>query len=404
MRVLLLNQHTLNHGDESAGRALVNKLYSTKYHIDDIEILYNSVYVKEDEYFDFENKQIKHNKIDVLTKLEKIFIFLSFILPFSLVKVICKLTPGLNKEFELINNSQLIISAPGGVNIGPYKRWRYLWRLYVAIKLRKKLAIYSISFGPLPANVVFRRYSKFVLKNANFLSLRDAKSQRFADELKIQYTKAIDTAFLAVPCITLPDELTYLYNEDYIVFVPNELTRWHPYFKRYKKGQLDNLYLSILNEFLDKKINVLLLPQLFGFENDTNYFESLKKQSICPELVSVINTDYSSDIQQCIMRNSKFVVGARYHSIIFAINNQIPFFSLSYEHKMANTLELLDLGYCCQDLLTMLDNKNVLSKTLVAIQDKFDSRNKLKESVISAKNKASEMANSTFQQFIKKVF
>ena len=55
----------------------------------------------------------------------------------------------------------------------------------------------------------------------------------------------------------------------------------------------------------------------------------------------VLPDGYSSDIQQTVISKAKFVVGARYHSIVFAINNSIPFVALSYEHKMVGLLSLL---------------------------------------------------------------
>ena len=50
----------------------------------------------------------------------------------------------------------------------------------------------------------------------------------------------------------------------------------------------------------------------------------------------------TSNFQQTLISNAKLVIGARYHSIVFAINNEVPFISLSYEHKMNGLLEILD--------------------------------------------------------------
>lgn len=403
MKILVINQHTLNHGDEAAGRALVNKLFEEVENISNLQILYNSAYVTDNQYFYFDDKKVSHDKIGHISKLEKIFVFLTFIVPFFIIEKICQLSPSLNKELKMIKDADLVISAPGGVNIGPYKRWRYLWRLFVTIKLKKQLSIYSISFGPLPENKVFQKASKFVLTHADFISLRDAKSQRFANELKISYESSIDTAFLNTPTNKLHKDLVYLNDKSYIVIVPNQLTRWHPYFKNIQPEKLDTIYLSIINMFLEKNIDIILLPQLFGFEDDSKYFEFLKEKSNNPSLIRVIDPTFSSDVQQQIVQKSQYVVGARYHSIIFAINNKVPFFSLSYEHKMTNTLELLNLESNCEELLKIVDDEMLLDKIVKNIDDNFENRNKIKEKVSQSQTKAFNIAQSTFKSLLKKV-
>ena len=37
-------------------------------------------------------------------------------------------------------------------------------------------------------------------------------------------------------------------------------------------------------------------------------------------------------------------MGARYHSVVFAVNNDVPFVALSYEHKMSGLAEALGLS------------------------------------------------------------
>lgn len=88
-----------------------------------------------------------------------------------------------------------------------------------------------------------------------------------------------------------------------------------------------------------------MLPQTFNYKtelmDDINLFKELS-QKTSSENIIVISDQYSSDIQQTIISSAKFVVGARYHSVVFAINNNVPFVALSYEHKIAGLLNTLD--------------------------------------------------------------
>lgn len=393
MKILIINQHAGNHGDEAAGKGLLRNILKIKgLKVEDITILYNSPSVNEKEILDSRSVNIAGRL--KMSFLEKILLILTFILPFCIVKFIIKnFTNGiLKKELELILNNSKIINAPGGINIGPYKDWRYLWRLYVSIKLKKDVAIYSISFGPLPDNFLFRIVSLYVLKNVQFLSLRDSKSHEFASKLNIPFIKSIDSAFLDEKVdIEIPKEINELIKKEYVVVVPNQLYQWHPHFKKYSEKEFDNIYTSIIDFFIDKNMNIILLPQLYGSQNDSSYF----KRFIQNKSIVIIDENYSSDIQQYIVKNASFLVGARYHSIIFSINNKVPFLSLAYEHKMTNTLELLNLTHYSLDLHEILANQDILIRKINKI---FTKKNDINIDNSSAK----KIAQNTFENLKEK--
>jgi colanic acid/amylovoran biosynthesis protein len=396
MKILIINQHTSNHGDEAAGKALMSKLSKLKT-IKTINILYNAINLTKEEYLNIENYEVIHNETGMLTNLERIIIIMTFIFPFFIMKNIFNISSRLKKEMELINASDKIINAPGGVNIGPYRRWRYLWRLFVAIKLKKDVAIYSISFGPIPNNYLFKKTSTYVLENVKFLSLRDTKSHVFAEEMNLNYFKSIDTAFLdEIENNKLDDKLEFLSNLEYIVFVPNQLFKWHPYFKKIDPAQLNNFYVNIMNLFISKDINIVLLPQLFGFGNDTKYFDELSLKVSDKTMIHIIDNSYDSEVQQKIIEKSEFVIGARYHSIIFAINNGVPFYSLSYEHKMLNTLETLNLEKYCVELLKFTSGSKKESDILEELLNFYNERKQNKLKIENAKVNAKKIASETF--------
>jgi colanic acid/amylovoran biosynthesis protein len=403
MKILIINQHAGNHGDEAAGKGLLKGL---KQKIDfannKISVLYNKNTIDKLEKID-DNQYIDHYSGNQLNKIEKIIAICCFILPFKLGKMLIKLSPILSREYKLIDESDKIINAPGGVNIGPYKDWRYLWRLFVSLKLKKDVAIYSISFGPLPENFLFRNISLYVLKNAKFFSIRDKQSQSFAAELGINYIASIDTAFIGYEDVTkLPENIDKLIDNDYVVIVPNELhnwgnrNKWHHNFKNCNKNDLDEIYISLIKYILSLNKKVYLLPQLYGTQNDVDYFHALKNK-ISNNNIIVIDEKYNSNIQQTIVKNAKFLIGARYHSIIFALNNKVPFLSLSYEHKMKNTLEILGLENNNLDLVDLLTNKNI--NTVKKLENLLSLGCKCFDNPKS--NSANEIAQDTMEKLYK---
>lgn len=51
------------------------------------------------------------------------------------------------------------------------------------------------------------------------------------------------------------------------------------------------------------------------------------------------------------------MIGARYHSIVFALNQGVPCVALSYEHKISGLLETLGKTEWCVDFTQTLDNE-----------------------------------------------
>jgi len=357
-KILLINQHSSNHGDEAAGKALINSLNLKK---NDVSILYNTVSEKAIIDFGIQFQKILLTKS--LDKISKVLLMSSFFIPHKML--VPFFSKELQEEYLLIKNSDIVISMPGGANIGLYHDWRYLWRLYIALALRKKVAIYSTSIGPFKENL-FKQISKNVLSKVNFLSLRDAQSFRYADEMHLKYIKSIDTAFLTQPIIkdfNLESVGVPFKEKDYVVFVANDLTSGHLTFKSVKPEDLKNIYKKIIISLIEKNKKIVFLPQLFANGNDKDYFKLLLDEldySANPNII-IVDENFSSDIQQNIVRLSSFVIGARYHSIIFSINNKVPFLCLSYENKMKNTLEILGFDKYGVDLSRLVDLKDVFS-------------------------------------------
>ena len=250
---------------------------------------------------------------------------------------------------KIIRSADYIVCAPGGICMGRFMNWNHVFWLKRAKKSKRPTAYYSRSFGPfLTGNKereLFKSISLDILKSLNFLSIRDQKTMSFSEQIGIKYTPSIDTAFLERPIV----DIHYLkkeLSEKYVVFVPNTLI-WQPDFKQADALKIRDFYEKIINKLVEHYPDhkIIMMPQLFaqGSRNDYEYFISLKKGSIHNNLITVLPDTMSSDIQQSIIFDSKLVIGARYHSIVFAINNERPFVALSYEHKMFGLLSILGL-------------------------------------------------------------
>ena len=78
--------------------------------------------------------------------------------------------------------------------------------------------------------------------------------------------------------------------------------------------------------------------------------------------VVVAPDSLSSDIQQQLIREAQFLVKTRYHSVVFAINNEVPFAALSYENKISGLAASLGFFDRVVDITGGLDALSVAEK------------------------------------------
>jgi len=346
MKIVIVNQPMNNRGDESAHKALVRALIKSVPSLQ-VSIIWVGANQNSIDQYNVGADNVKYVN---LKPYRGFTMYTRIVLRYNLY-LFWYLHPTVRKIIKYYKEADWILSAPGGICMGGFQNWRHLFFLKLAKFLKKDLVYYGRSFGPFPtetkSNRVFKRISIEMLNYCSFISIRDAKTEHLADELGIKYVPTIDTAFLDSPLVKLPTELRQqIGTKSYVVFVPNSLI-WHYAFKN-KLSENDvlsfykGIFLKIISAYKD--CNVILLPQTFNNGNsmdDIRFFYSFKEY-IADNRIIVINDCYSSDIQQTIISNACCMIGARYHSIVFAINNSIPFVALSYEHKISGLLEKLN--------------------------------------------------------------
>lgn len=397
MKILIVNQPINNRGDEAAHKAFVRSLAS-KMKEDRFKVLFTTPSESSVESMNPHVKNVDYvNHRYCLPRRMRLVIRLAF--QFNMVSFL-QLYPIFRSIKKEIVDSDYIINAPGGICLGPFRNWLHAYILYLANKECKPVAYYSRSFGPFLSigkeYVIFNRLATKLLRNLDFLSIRDTKTMRIADELNLNYVNAIDTAFLNCPSVEVPCNL----ESPYCVFVPNSLT-WHSFFEDCDENYIFDLYLSILY-FISKSfphITICLLPQLYNSNiSDYNYFCELERRAKLSNVVILPDT-FNSDIQQKVVAGAEFCIGARYHSVVFAINNCSPVVSLSYEHKMTGLLERLNLANRSIDLADCVKNKRNFEDILAELRAIID----LSYNVEKAKRQAMEIAQECEGMLIERI-
>lgn len=381
MKILVINQPINNRGDESAHKALLRRIQAALPEAI-ITVLFENEKEDSVQQFAVQSEKISYvNKRYGKIKCRGMGFAMNAGLKYGL-RFLWSLQPYIRDLINLYKQSDCVLCAPGGMCLGGFQNWHHLFLLMLAKYTGKPLFYYGRSIGPFPEktpdNVKFKELSSEILHYASFLSLRDKKSEEYAKEIGIsKYVSVVDSAFLDAPLKKVPLTLSNKIGESrYIVFVPNLLI-WHPAYKgKIEKSTLVDFYAEIIDVVMRKypSHKILMLPQTFNYstrdENDVNLFRGIVKIMDNDRVVAIDDT-YSSDVQQTIISEADFVIGMRYHSIVFAINNAIPFIALSYEHKIVGLLKALNKTESLVDIEKLIMSKEGRAEILRQIKDRI---------------------------------
>lgn len=404
MEILIINQPLNNRGDESAHKGLVRSIVKNMpdAHVTVLWVRGNKDSIRQ---FAVQDKRVDYVSLDSFPKFWSVG---SRAVKWH-ASWLLKLHPTCRKVMSYYKRADYVVCAPGGICMGGFQSWSHLNYLHFAILLRKKLFYYGRSFGPFPtatkSNCQFKALSLEALNYFSFLSIRDKKSEMLAKELGVNYVETVDSAFLDDTQVEVPREVTdRIGTDNYVVFVPNLLIWHYAYRGRITKETVLEFFAKILKA-IEKKYpqsRVVMLPQTFNYGtydgDDIHFFEDLQ-QYTQDERIVIIPDTYSSDIQQKVISKAQCMVGARYHSVVFSLNQAVPFVALSYEHKISGLLETLGKTDCMVDITHGLDSPEAIDRTV----QEFECVLARAQADKSARQKAKEIARGCFEKFMKAV-
>ncbi len=402
MRIAIINQPTGDRGDEAAHWALMRSL-TKAFPLISFDVIYlDEPQVKVD------GIKLIHpniNYINIENPSGNDPLFCMKLVLATEIPAFTYFHPTLREYVKLISHYDLIICAPGGIDMGGYMIWPHIFTLYIAMRQKKKILYWGRSIGPFTdedkGHHLFKKISYKLLEYFDYISLRDDVSFKLAYDLGINCIQTVDSVFLNNPASEIPASYySELNGKPYIVFVPNEL-KWHYNFAKYSKNDIDRLYLKIMeiaNQAFPNHM-IVMLPQMYNTRaNDYPYLTTLKEASGLHNII-VVDDQQNSDIQQSIIAHSDYVIGARYHSIVYSINQGIPFLSLSYEYKMSGMLSYLGESkrhIPIDSILSKISSNTEFNKMMEQIKTIMSDFS----SVTNAQKKAQETSSTAFEKMI----
>lgn len=402
MNILIVNQPLRNRGDESAHRALIRSILDALPNVH-IHVLFYCEEAEAIAQFSISDERVEY--VCAFSPNECQLKTLYFIRK-GIMNTLFWFHPYVDRFLRHYRWADAVVCAPGGICMGGFMNTWHEEQLLIAMKLRKPIFYYGRSIGPFwdepKEKKVFKQQAIRILNYASYVSLRDATSIKIAKDLGINNViETTDTAFLDYPQVEIPEEiLREIGGKEYVVFVPNSLI-WHYFYRGKATGDEVVAYWSKVARVIAKHYpnhKIVMLPQtsLQGETADDKFlFQDI--QRYCPELNIFVSDDiYSSDIQQQIIRGADAVFGARYHSIVFAINNNVPFVSFSYEHKMSGLLDEIGLQDEMIDITQLFTSEGVDKSILEQLDELIPQIYRSAEGRIMAKEKA----ENAFSQFV----
>lgn len=334
--IVVVNAHWNNRGDEAALRALLNQINQI---IDDVNI--TIIFKDKGPILQFPHeKNVTYCSTRFLPNAIQVYSVLIFNGLF--VK-----NHDMKKTIKIIEMADIVIYAPGGAVVSDRFWWRkqleYLFPIAIAQKKGIPTFMAAPSIGPFTKK---KRFRNNVLKNMDYICVRESLSERaLKNQVKINNIKTtIDSAFLDdidekkyKKEMQLDADLSrFMESYDKIVGITVTDFEWHV---KYQKNDLlkTNIYTSfqtIIHYFKERNIGVMLIPQLFGNQNDSNYLKKFSNDN-----TFILDQKYDTYFQQYIISQLYFNIGMRYHSNIFAAKMGVPFLAIIYEEKMLGFLK-----------------------------------------------------------------
>lgn len=294
------------------------------------------------------------------TKLHVLLIGLRAILDFfivSLLLVRCKFINKLGlwmlpqeckKTFSEYEQCDAVYVKGGGfihsygAITDPYQIFYLLYPILLGIRFKKDIVILPNSIGPLK-NKLARKISLYVLNHCRYISVRESVSEQFLlsqEKLRTKVHKHADLGYFLKSASNY-DSKAYLKGQGVDVTKPIVGITLRPY--RFPgEDNPKNKYQNYINgfvsliEYLDSKhYQVVLFSHTLGpgaHENDSLAIDDVSiklKQLHVPHFCI---KDYDLDCRHVmsIYSNFAYLIGTRFHSVIFAQNSSVPTIAIAY--------------------------------------------------------------------------
>jgi len=252
---------------------------------------------------------------------------------------------------------QLLVGADMQVCVGGgYLRAKNDWpstvtlllhfhQIWLAKALGKPVYLYSQSFGPYPKRVQ-RKIAVVGLKHADLVLVREGKSKALLANMGFvgeQVIQVPDSAFAAAPASKFCSPQRFFSRRPGEHVVGITVRSWLPEAEQQS-------YELAMAEFIDSisrqnGFKVVVIAQVTSIENnDDDRVAGRRIQKLLTNSgdVEFLSEQFTLYEIASIYSDLNYLVGTRFHSVIFALTAGVPSLAIEYEHKTSGIMK--DLG------------------------------------------------------------
>ena len=328
MRIMVLNQHGANYGDDAAGFAAMYHL-KRKFPSAEFAIVYN--------YYEHTGggpelpnlgDGVKHYA--KLWPANRDYLKLAIGL-LSGVRVDDYLSVEMRTLVNLVRTCDLVFISPCGANIGIYRDGDFLTRIMAATYAGAKPIFHLNTIGK-SGTLIFDFLAKRVLKRS-VLFVREWCSYELMGKMGLAAGVGPDTAFALParpPAETVRD----------VVLVPTDVRRWFRNCAGFDMETFERELCQELTQFAAANgMAIRLIPHIHHQSDEAELLNRIAgrlRDERAKNVSVMIDEQYDTyeGYEDRIARAS-LVVSMRYHGVVLAAKNGVPFVSLAYENKMA---------------------------------------------------------------------
>jgi colanic acid/amylovoran biosynthesis protein len=219
--------------------------------------------------------------------------------------------------------------------------------LVIGLILKKPIILHSQSIGPF-GNQFQRLLIKFVLNRTNHVFVREETTLKILESIGVKktlITQAPDAAFLFKTNKKISLKKLGIIKGNHQEVVGITVRKWlgRDAQEKYERE------IAKFTDYITSKFNmyVVFIPQVTVhlFEDDdrivgNKIYQQIKRKGS----VKVLNESYSHYELKAIYQNLDYLVGTRFHSVIFSLTSYVPAIAIEYEHKTSGIMKDLELA------------------------------------------------------------
>ncbi|AOV08756.1 polysaccharide pyruvyl transferase family protein [Sporosarcina ureilytica] len=301
------------------------------------------------------------------------------------------------KNSSIVRGLDMLIIGGGGILMDFYNREAQLFGSYGYMAKRGKVPyiVYGCGAGPI-TSTMGKFFIRKLVNGAESASVRDPKSRDLLRKIGVRK----DVQIVGDPSFALPSHVKEKSKDRIgnigVTVVPYYNLAYWPEandikYDSYVQGMADNL--DALLEAKDVNINLFSTKYPHDVDVTIDVYNRMQNK----DRVTVNKENLSPEDIIKISAEQDMLIGTRLHSVYLAVNAKTPVMAISYHHKVADFMDMVDMGDRTIQIESLTKQSDAILEIVASMDEQWS--DKLKEADLLAE-RMNESARLGMKQFI----